>query len=65
MSEPFEVSDDRLLLRAVANSRCRRISEAVEHPRWVAVMDTFAVGSTYARLLCHRFGYNPDELVKR
>ena len=63
MSEPFEVSDEILLLRAVANCRNRHIS--VKHPRWVAVANAFAVGSTYAHLLCRRFGYDPDELVKR
>lgn len=65
MSEPFEVSDDKLLLRAVANCRSRNFNKGVKHPRWIAIMDTFALGSTYAHMLCRRFGYDPDEMVKR
>jgi hypothetical protein len=61
MSEP---SDADLLERAVRNSRDQKRT-GVEHPRWVAVMHTFALGSTYARALCLRFGFDPDELVKR
>lgn len=65
MTEPFEVSDDQLLSRVVRDCRDQRKRKGVLHPRWVAVMDTFIVGSTYAHLICRRFGYNPDEMVKR
>lgn len=34
-----------------------------QQPRWCAVMDAFAVGSTYANELCTRYGLAPDELV--
>lgn len=34
-----------------------------KHPRWVAVMDTFALGSGYSHALCRRFGFDPDEKV--
>jgi hypothetical protein len=33
--------------------------------RWVAVMDTFCCGSTVAQNLCHEFGLDPDEKVRR
>jgi len=64
MTEHFEVSDDELLCRAVRNARSR-VWQRVKHPRWVAVTESFTVGSTYAHLLCRRFGLDPDEKVKR
>lgn len=66
MSETVDdIPDDALLKRAVANARSRGHRKGVKHARWVAVMDSFALGSTYARQLCRRFGLNPDEEVKR
>lgn len=65
MTEPYEVSDYELLLRAVRSCRRIDIPKGVKHMRWVAVMDTFLVGSNYAHLLCQRFGLDPDEMVKR
>ncbi|WP_294355852.1 hypothetical protein [uncultured Sphingomonas sp.] len=53
-------SDHALLRRAVVSARA---AGRARKPRWVAVMDTFALGSTYAGRLCERFGLNPDELV--
>lgn len=35
--------------------------QRVRGPRWVAVRDLCAVGSTRARQLCVRFGLDPDE----
>jgi hypothetical protein len=32
-------------------------------PRWVWVSDRFALGSTYARQLCRRYGVDPDDEV--
>jgi len=63
--QPYEVSDNELLLRAVRSALDSRKNKGVPHPRWVAVMDVFAVGSNYALLICQRFGYDPDEMVKR
>ena len=65
MSEPSvrNITDEELLARAVKNARARRKRE--RHPRWVAVMDAFALGSTYATQLCQRFSLDPDEMVKR
>lgn len=58
--------DDSILLeRAVRNCRNSKSRKGVKHPRWVAVMDTFRLGSTYASQLCVRFGLDPDEQVKR
>ena len=34
-------------------------------PRWVAVMDTFATGSTMAYALCVAHGYDPEEKITR
>ncbi len=59
------VADDELLARAVRNARDRRSRKGAQHPRWVAVMDSFALGSTYSRALCRRFFLDPDELVRR
>lgn len=65
MKEPYEVSDNELLLRAVNSALDGTKNKGVPHPRWVAVMAVFWVGSTYAHLLCRRFGLEPDEMVKR
>jgi len=65
MSEAYEVSDETLLRRAVGGALDSSKNKGVAHPRWVAVKDTFLVGSNYARLICYRFGLDPDEMVKR
>lgn len=65
MREPFEVPDEELLSRVVRDCRDQQKRKGVRHPRWVAAMDTFIVGSTYAHLICRRFGFDPDEMVKR
>jgi hypothetical protein len=50
----------RLVERAVRNA----ISHAAgPSPRWVAVRDTFAVGSRVAIGLCKAYGLDPDEFV--
>jgi hypothetical protein len=54
-----------LLQRAVKNARDRSKRKSVPHPRWVAVMDAFSLGSTYARQLCAHFDLDPHEMVKR
>lgn len=56
-------SDADLLADAVRNARSRRSRGYTR--RWVAVMDTFACGSTLAHNLCARFGFDPDEEVRR
>ena len=60
-----DISDETLLRRAVFNARARDSRKGKKHPRWTAVMDSFALGSTYARELCRRFDLDPDEEVKR
>lgn len=60
-----DIPDAALLKRAVRGARSSQYHKRVKHPRWVAVMDTFSIGSTYAHQLCRRFGFNPDELVSR
>jgi hypothetical protein len=60
-----DISDEELLRRAVNNARASRGRANAKHPRLTAVMDVFALGSTYARQLCARFGVEPEEMVKR
>lgn len=60
-----DIPDEELLKRAVAACRGRGYRKGAKHPRWVAVMDNFSLGSTYAHELCRRFGHDPDEMVKR
>ena len=48
-------SDADLVERAVRNA------SKPGSPRWVAVRETFAFGSTSAHALCRRFGLDPDE----
>lgn len=57
---PYEWRD--LTKRAVIGARATGRGLAY---RWVAVMDTFAVGSTVAHNLCREFGLDPDEKVRR
>lgn len=55
-----DLTQENLVKRAVMNARPRIAGES---PRWVAVMDTFALGSTYAHELCRIHGLDPDETV--
>jgi hypothetical protein len=59
------VPDAELLRRAVHSARDRHSRKGVKHPRWVAVMNTFGLGSSYAHALCRRYGLDPDEQVAR
>jgi hypothetical protein len=59
------IPDEELLRRAVMTCRSRDRNKGVNHPRWVAVMDAFMLGSTYAWQLCARFDLDPDEMVQR
>jgi hypothetical protein len=58
----FGKPDEQLLKDAVRCARAR--TSRGYNPRWVAVMETFALGSTYATTLCVRFGFDPDEMVR-
>lgn len=55
-----DYTPESMVERAVRNARPHRCGDA---PRWVAVQDTFALGSTYARELCRVHGLDPDEKV--
>lgn len=57
-----DIADEVLLARAVRNCRPRRGRGA--QPRWVAVSEVFALGSTYSWQLCRRFGIDADEKIK-
>lgn len=56
-----EFSEHDLIRRAVraASGASRRGTQ-----RWVAMKDAFGCGSGVANALCHRFGFDPDEMVK-
>jgi hypothetical protein len=56
------IPDTELLRRAVGQCRDRLSRKGEKHQRWVAVMDTFLLGSTYAHQLCRRYGLDPDEM---
>ena len=55
-----EITNEDLVKRAVRNARPHQLGDA---PRWVAVMDTFALGSTFAYQLCRLHDLDPDEIV--
>lgn len=55
------IRDEDLLRRAVSNARAT--NRRGKQPRWVAVMDTFSLGSTFAHQLCARFHFDPDEMI--
>lgn len=65
MADVSEIPDTELVRRAVKSCRSNKYNKRAKHPRWVAVMDTFGLGSTYAHQLCRRFGLDPAELVSR
>jgi hypothetical protein len=50
---------DAELLRRVVRSVIRKRPRRHEFA-WVAVMEAFGLGSTYAAQLCRRFGIDPD-----
>lgn len=57
-----EFDERDLIMRVMRNMRGRsRYGEM----RWVIVRDTFACGSTVARALCHEFGLDPDQELKK
>lgn len=58
------IPDEALLRRAVGNARSNKCGRR-KHPRWVAVHEAFSLGSTFAHQLCERFGFDPDEEVRR
>lgn len=60
-----EIPDTELLRRAVQECRAPHARKGELRPRWTAVMATFMLGSNYSRELCQRFGFDPDEMVKR
>ena len=55
-----DYSDADMVKRAVTNARPHRCGDS---PRWVAVMDAFALGSSFAHELCRLHGLNPVEVV--
>lgn len=57
--ETLGLTDAELVERVV------RSAGAGRGPRWIAVRHKFVVGSTTARVLCRRFGLDPDEEVHR
>lgn len=60
-----DIPDEKLLERAVRGARDHTAPSDHRHPRWVAVSQVFALGSTYSHQLCRRFGLDPEEMVSR
>jgi hypothetical protein len=58
-----DIPDADLLQRAVRSSFPRTKNHQKKMPRYRYVMDTFALGSTYAAQLVKRFGFDPNEMV--
>jgi hypothetical protein len=55
-----EYTQEDLVKRAMRNAFPRVCGDA---PRWVAVMDTFGLGATYAVELCNIHRLDPEEKV--
>ena len=53
-------SNYELIRNAIANARPHKTQDV---PRWVALMDVFAIGKTSAHELCREHGFDPDEEV--
>lgn len=60
MNTILDIPDEELVRRAVLNARSKN-----NLPKWVAVMNTFGLGSTCATQLCRRFNVDPDEGIVR
>lgn len=60
-----DIPDEKLLERAVRGARDHTMPSRHKHPRWTAVSQCFALGSTYSMQLCRRFGLDPEEMVTR
>jgi len=56
------IPDRQLIENVLRNMECLRGQR--NKPRWVLVMDYFAVGSTVAHALCREFGFDPDGVIK-
>jgi hypothetical protein len=56
-----DIPDAKLISRAVRGARPRN----GRVPRWSAVGEVFALGSTFSIQLCRRFGVDPDEQIGR
>lgn len=57
--------EDQALLRRVIKSLVRPVRRSRGVPLWSAVMDHFALGSTYSAQLCRRFEFDPDQMVRK
>ncbi len=58
--------NERDLIERVMRTARRVKGEHAGQYRWAWVSDTFSVGSTVARALCHEFWLDPDDrVVKR
>ena len=50
----------KLIGKAIETAKCH---DALDKPRWVLIMDMFAIGSTRAKSLCDLFGFDPYEIL--
>lgn len=65
MNSVNDIADAELIRRVIDACLIRpRSPRARTVPLWAKVGDRACLGSTYARQLCRRFGFNPDEQVR-
>ena len=57
---PLNLTFELLTERAVKNAKAHRTGE---HALWVAIVDTFAVGSTTAHEICRCYNLDPYKIV--
>ena len=62
VAQTIATPDDRILWGVVANAGSRSREKKA---RWAHVMDATGQGSTVSRNLCKRFGFDPDEEVRK
>lgn len=62
MSDVSEIAHAELIRRVIETARRGKVRGWC--PLWAKVSDRFLLGSTFARQLRRRFGFDPDEQVR-
>ena len=65
LSSLHDITAENLVKRVLANLTPRNTRKGEKKMRWVVVMETFALGSTYSKDLCRKYDLDPDEMLKR
>ena len=61
METDIPYTERELIQRALANARPH--PGARDTPRWALAKRTFGTGQTISRLICSRFGFDPDKEI--